>query len=124
MQDKKKGLQQYKWIREKKKNPGSVHVGIVVDKVALGQVFARVLRFCPVNFIPRVLHYLEPSSQELHSKQGLGASEQLLQGLSPQTKRPLEYGGFTVGLRLGGYDMSTGTSVIRNLSNPFNDDKK
>jgi hypothetical protein len=25
--------------------PGSVHVGFVVDKVALGQVFLRVLRF-------------------------------------------------------------------------------
>jgi hypothetical protein len=37
----------------------SVHVGFVVDKVALGQVFPRVLRFSPVNFIPPVLHYLE-----------------------------------------------------------------
>jgi hypothetical protein len=26
-------------------DPGSVHVGFVVDKVALGQVFPRVLRF-------------------------------------------------------------------------------
>jgi hypothetical protein len=39
-----------------KKNPRSVHVGFVVDKVALGQVFLRVLRFSPVNFIPPVLH--------------------------------------------------------------------
>jgi hypothetical protein len=37
--------------------PGSVHVGFVVDKMALGQVFLRVLRFSPVNFIPPVLHY-------------------------------------------------------------------
>jgi hypothetical protein len=37
-------------------DPGSVHVGFVVDKVALGQVFLRVLRFSPVNFIPPVLH--------------------------------------------------------------------
>jgi hypothetical protein len=29
--------------------PGSVHVGFVVDKVALGQVFLRVLRFSPLN---------------------------------------------------------------------------
>jgi hypothetical protein len=36
-----------------------VHVGFMVDKVALGQVFLRVLRFSPVNFIPLVLHYLE-----------------------------------------------------------------
>jgi hypothetical protein len=32
--------------------PGSIHVGFVVDKVALGQVFLRVLRFSPVNIIP------------------------------------------------------------------------
>jgi hypothetical protein len=39
-------------------DPGSVHVGFVVDKVALGQDFPLVLRFYPVNFIPPVLHYL------------------------------------------------------------------
>jgi hypothetical protein len=38
-------------------DPGSVHVGFLVDEVALGQVFPRVLRFSPVNFIPPVLHY-------------------------------------------------------------------
>jgi hypothetical protein len=32
--------------------PGSFHVGFVVDKVALGQVFLRVLWFSPVNIIP------------------------------------------------------------------------
>jgi hypothetical protein len=37
-------------------DPGSVHVGFVVDKVALGQVFLLVLRSSPVNFIPLVLH--------------------------------------------------------------------
>ena len=40
-------------------DPGSVHVGFEVDKVALGQVFSRVLRFSTVNFIPSVLHYTE-----------------------------------------------------------------
>jgi hypothetical protein len=40
-------------------DPGSVHVGFVVDKVALGQVFPRVLRFFPVSFIALVLHYTE-----------------------------------------------------------------
>jgi hypothetical protein len=40
-------------------DPGSVHVGFVVDKVALGQVFPRVLWFSPVNFISPVLHYKE-----------------------------------------------------------------
>jgi hypothetical protein len=33
-----------------------VRVGFVVDRVALGQVFLRVLRFSHVNFIPLVLH--------------------------------------------------------------------
>jgi hypothetical protein len=32
--------------------PRSIHVGFVMDKVALGQVFLRVLRFSPVNIIP------------------------------------------------------------------------
>jgi hypothetical protein len=45
--------------KKKKKKPGSVHVGFVVDKVALGEGFPRVLRFSPLNFIPPVLHYLE-----------------------------------------------------------------
>jgi hypothetical protein len=40
-------------------NPGSVHVGFVVDKVAQGQVFPRVLRFSLVNFSPPMLHYKE-----------------------------------------------------------------
>jgi hypothetical protein len=39
--------------------PVSEHVGFVVDEVALGSVFPRVLRFSPVSFIPSVLHYLE-----------------------------------------------------------------
>jgi hypothetical protein len=34
-------------------------VGFVVDKVALGQVFPRVLLFSPVNIIPPVLYYKE-----------------------------------------------------------------
>jgi hypothetical protein len=32
--------------------PKSVHVGFVVDKVALGQGFLRVLRFSPVSIVP------------------------------------------------------------------------
>jgi hypothetical protein len=32
--------------------PGLIHVGFMVDKVALGQVFLRFLRFSPVNIIP------------------------------------------------------------------------
>jgi hypothetical protein len=41
--------------------PKSIHVGFVVDKVALGQVFLRVLRFSPVIIIPPLLHiHLSP----------------------------------------------------------------
>jgi hypothetical protein len=32
------------------------HVGFVTGKVALGQVFIRVIRFSPVNIIPPLLH--------------------------------------------------------------------
>jgi hypothetical protein len=46
-------------------DPGSVHVGFVVDNVALGQVSPRVLRFSPVNFIPPVLNYLEKWKKKL-----------------------------------------------------------
>jgi hypothetical protein len=38
--------------------PGSIHVEFVVDKVALGQVFLRVLRFSPDNIIPPSLSKL------------------------------------------------------------------
>jgi hypothetical protein len=38
--------------------PGSLHVGFVVDKVALGQVFLRVLRLSRVNIIPPWLSIL------------------------------------------------------------------
>jgi hypothetical protein len=38
--------------------PWSVHVGFVVDKVAQGQFYLRVLRFSPVNIIPPLLSVL------------------------------------------------------------------
>jgi hypothetical protein len=67
---------------------GSVHVGFVVDKVALGHVFPRVLRFSPVSFIPLVLHYTEKRKKliifvtELHkTPQGCGASGASAAGL-------------------------------------------
>jgi hypothetical protein len=40
-------------------DPGPVHVGFVVDKMAVGQVFPQVIRFSPVSFFPPLLHYLE-----------------------------------------------------------------
>jgi hypothetical protein len=47
------------------------HVRFVVDKVALGQVFPRVLRFSPVSFIPPVLHYSEKTKKKLITFTGL-----------------------------------------------------
>jgi hypothetical protein len=38
--------------------PGSVHVGFVVDKVALGQASLQVLWFYPVGIIPPWLSVL------------------------------------------------------------------
>ena len=43
-----------------------VHVEFVVDKVALGQVSPRVLRFSPVSFIPPVLHYTKNEKKTNH----------------------------------------------------------
>jgi hypothetical protein len=73
-------------------------VGFVVDKVALGQVFHRVLRFSPVNFIPSVLHYKEKRKKKLiifitglHNKlQGCGASVASAAGPFTPPKKPLK----------------------------------
>jgi hypothetical protein len=51
-------------------DPGPVHVGFVVDKVALGQVFPPVLRFSPVD-------------------QGCGASVASAAGAFTKKKKPL-----------------------------------
>jgi hypothetical protein len=40
-------------------------VGFVVDNMALGQVFRRVLQFSPVSFIPPMLHYLEKTKKKI-----------------------------------------------------------
>ena len=37
-------------------DPGSVHVRLVVEDVALEQNFLRVLRFSPVSIIPNMVH--------------------------------------------------------------------
>jgi hypothetical protein len=56
-------------------------VGFVVDKVAVGPVSPRVLRFSPVSLIPPLLHYTGKGKKliifttGLHNKpQGCGAS--------------------------------------------------
>jgi hypothetical protein len=43
--------------------PGSIHVGFAVDKVALGHVSLRVLRFSPVSIIPPSLSTLISSGE-------------------------------------------------------------
>jgi hypothetical protein len=43
--------------------PGSIHVGFVVEKVALGRGFLRVFRFSPVNIIPPSLSKLISSGE-------------------------------------------------------------
>jgi hypothetical protein len=45
---------------------GSVHVGFVVDKVALGQVLFQILWFSPVNIIPPLLIFGFPLSTSFH----------------------------------------------------------
>jgi hypothetical protein len=48
--------------------PGSIHVGFVLEKMALGQVFLRVLRLSPANIIPPLSppHELCDSSDQQH----------------------------------------------------------
>jgi hypothetical protein len=76
-------------------DPGSVRVGFVVDKVALGQVFPRELRFSNVSFILPVLHYREKVKKliifiiGLHNKpQGCGASIASAAGSFSTKRRP------------------------------------
>jgi hypothetical protein len=40
------------WLAEAWVHARAVHVGFVVDILALGQVFLRVVRFSPVSIIP------------------------------------------------------------------------
>jgi hypothetical protein len=47
-------------------------VGFVVDKVALGQVFLRVLRFSPANIIPPLLHIHLSTPHEVCDNSDLG----------------------------------------------------
>jgi hypothetical protein len=49
-------------------------MGFLVDKVALGQIFLRVLRFSPVNFIPPVLHYKEKAEKTSSSSSSSSSS--------------------------------------------------
>jgi hypothetical protein len=55
--------------------PGSIHVGIVVDKVTLGQVVLQVLRLSPVNIIPRGCPYTCITSTMNNSPVGGRSSE-------------------------------------------------
>ena len=51
-------------LRRRGFNPGSVQGGFVMDKVALGQIFPRLLRFSPVSFILPVLQYKEKRKEK------------------------------------------------------------
>jgi hypothetical protein len=51
-------------------DPGSVHMGFVVDKVALGQVFPRVLRFSLSISFHRCCIKLEKRKKKSSSSQG------------------------------------------------------
>jgi hypothetical protein len=73
-------------------------VGFVVEKMALGQVFPRVIRFFPVNFIPPVLYYSEKRKTliifitGLHNKpEGCGASVASAAGSFTKKKHVVNY---------------------------------
>jgi hypothetical protein len=72
--------------------PGSVHVGFLVDKVALGQVFHEYFGFSPINFILLELQYKEKRKKLIihitglnNKPQGCGASVSSAAG--PFTKK-------------------------------------
>jgi hypothetical protein len=62
--------------------PGSVDIGFVLYKVALGQVFLRVLRFSPANVIPPSLSIL---IRHLRDEQKARWWPQLRESLTPTT---------------------------------------
>jgi hypothetical protein len=66
-------------------DPELVHVEFVVDEVALGQVFLRVLRFSPVSFIPPVLHHLVKDKDNYHLRHGV--AQEALRLRCPSTKK-------------------------------------
>jgi hypothetical protein len=82
-------------------------VGYVVDKVALTQVFPRVLRFSAVSFILPVLHYVE-KWKKLVIITGL---HNMPQGCSASVASAV--GRFTIGKNNGG--SVTGGEVTRLL---------
>jgi hypothetical protein len=69
-------------------------VEFVVDKMALGPGFLRILWFSPASFIPPSLHYMENEEKlitfitGLHNKpQGCGASVASAAGGPPQQQK-------------------------------------
>jgi hypothetical protein len=60
--------------------PGSIHVGFVVDKVALGQVFLQVLRVYPVNIS---FHRRSPNSSHLGNAEYASVSRHPRLGTRP-----------------------------------------
>jgi hypothetical protein len=43
-------------VRRSGCDPRPVHVGLIIDKEAMGQLYIRALRSSPVNVIPPMLH--------------------------------------------------------------------
>jgi hypothetical protein len=73
-------------------DPGLVHVAFVVDKVALGQAFPRVLRFSPASLLGKgqtiIIIIIFIFITGLHNKpQGCGKSVASAGGPSPLKKK-------------------------------------
>jgi hypothetical protein len=69
-------------------------MGFVLNKVALGQVFLRVLQFFPVNFVPSLHHYTEKRKKKLIINTGLhnkpqGCGVTVASAAGPLTKKKL-----------------------------------
>jgi hypothetical protein len=67
--------------------PGSIHVGFVVDKLVLGQVFLRVLRFSPVNIS---FHRRSPNSYHLGDEQYVHQWQQFRDVVSYHNNQPIK----------------------------------
>jgi hypothetical protein len=102
-------------------SPGSVYVGFVVDKVALGQVFPRVIRFSHVNFIPPVLHYKEKRKKQSSSLQGLqnkpqGCGESVASAAWPFTKKKCLCGNAVISVRNASSERVTVGYLVNNYN--------
>jgi hypothetical protein len=98
-------------------DPGSVHVRFVVDKVALGQGFPRILWFYPVNFILPVVHYKE-KRKTVYFHHRVAQQRSTLRGPSPpppththtdRTPNPVTY-------MFSNYGICTTCGIMKHIS--------